>query len=85
MFLTWKNDIVNCYFRRVVVLLNVSWVESRTLMSEDRGFRNALVSRFCKEGHTMHADGAIVIAIRMMMVMTIMVMKAMKMINLLQE
>ena len=33
----------------------------------------------------MHADGAIVIAIRMMMVMTMMVMKAMKMINLLQE
>ena len=51
-------------------------------MSEDRGFRNALVSRFCKVGHTMHADGAIVIAIRMMMVMTIMVMKAMKKINL---
>ena len=49
-------------------------------MSEDRGFRNALVSRFCKVGHTMHADGAIVIAIRMMMVM-----KAMEMINLLQE
>ena len=54
-------------------------------MSEDRGFRNALVSRFCKVGHTMHADGAIVIAIRMKMVMTMMVMKAMKMINLLQE
>ena len=48
-------------------------------MSEDRGFRNALVSRFCKVGYTIHADGALVIVIRMMMVM-----KAMKMINLLQ-
>ena len=54
-------------------------------MSDDRGFRNALVSRFCKVGHTIHADGALVIVIRMMMVMTIMVMKAMEMINLLQE
>ena len=54
-------------------------------MSEDREFRNALVSRFCKVGHTMHTDRAIVIAIRMMMVMTMMVMKAMEMINLLQE
>ena len=35
-------------------------------MSEDRGFRNALVSRFCKVGHTIHADGALVIVIRMM-------------------
>ena len=35
-------------------------------MSEDRGFRNALVSRFCKVGYTIHADGALVIVIRMM-------------------
>ena len=25
-------------------------------MSEDRGFRNALVSRFCKVGHTSDCD-----------------------------
>ena len=54
-------------------------------MSEDRRFRNALVSRFCKVGYTIHADGALVIVIRMMTVMMIMVMKVLKMINLLQE
>ena len=54
-------------------------------MSEDRGFRNALVSRFCKVGYTIHADGALVIVIRMMTVMMIMVMKVLKRINLLQE